>query len=234
MGFNKGLFFGFSLVFLNLSVPFGAEATTQAEYTFGDTGGATESTDSDVVTDASDVALGNGDFGISSVGTIGNAAFIRTTNTVSDQATAITNSDYLSFTIDLAAGETEFSIVEVSYLHHLTDTENGNTYNSYLYSSVAGGLVAGNEIASSTFVITPEAGDFDDVAKTETVVFDAASAGGYDTLSGPVTFWILLTDTANNNGHVHGVDNIVVTPEPGSLALMIFGGACLLRRPRRR
>jgi len=209
-----------------------APAATLAEYDFEGSVSPLQSIDSDTTTDASPVSFGTaGDFTNGAILNIGEAAYIRVSNADSNLSTAISNEDYLTFSINLAAGETDFSIDQISYLHHLTDTQNGHTYNSYLFSSVNGGLT-GNEIASSTFEVTPESGDSDDTEKNATVVFDAAGAGGYDSLTGSVTFWIVVTDTSTQGGHTHGIDNILVTPEPGSLALLGLGGLCVLWRRR--
>lgn len=224
MKLNNRLLFGLAASFLAGH----SSATVIAEYNFNDSTYPVPSVDTDPNTIANDLLFGDGGPSIiGEAGTDGNAPYLRSDFTSSTVQAAIDQEQYLMFSIEPASSS--FSIDTVSYVHHLEYTSAVSetaTYSSYLFSSIASGEsgpVDSTHVASYTF--TGNGAD-----QTKTVTFDAPIT--YQNLTAPVTFWIVMTDSQTSTSVYQVFDDIVVTPEPGSLALLGIGGICLLWRRR--
>ena len=204
-----------------------ASAVVIAEYSFDSNSQA--STDASLETDALDATFGAWDGASpgSDIGFSSEAAFARSSATsavLSDGTTgAIDDDDYLSFTIQGSG----FDVTSISFSHAMTDTNNGNTYQAHLFTS-ATGFAAGDVLGSSTLLGNGG-------AVTGGLTFDANAVLALQGLAADLEVRIYLTDTQNVPGFVHFVDNIVVegTPEPSSLAVLGFAGACLFWHRRR-
>lgn len=223
MGFNKGLFFGLVTAF---SVGH-ASAQVLAEYNFDGASPAATSAAAGIT--AGTANFDQWDGGLTTPGFSGSSAFARTnaTNNVAlpleqDLSEALANDNYLSFTID----GTGYSVSSIAYAHSLNSATNGASYVSYLFTSKTG--FADGDQLDATLLQTG--------TLSESVNFDTSGIASLQGLSEQIEVRIYLSDDRQENGEVHFLDSITVSgvPEPGSLALMIFGGVCLCRRPRRR
>lgn len=196
-----------------------ANAQTTVTYSF-DGGSAVPS----VV--GSDVTAGNattaGDVGLTA--SAPGAAFVRSDSTSEGLPAAFLANDYVSVTVTGA----DYGISNISYEHSVTDTFNLGNYTTHLLASPVGFADTG-----SVFNLT-RTGDGSPLP-AELIDLDLSVEPVFQDLTGTTEFRIYFSDTVTNNGHVHILDNLVieVVPEPGSLAFLGLGGACLLWRRRR-
>jgi hypothetical protein len=195
-----------------------SSAVTTVTYSF-DGGSAVPSVAGGIVTAGN--ATTGGDVDLS---TIDNAARVRSDATSEGLSAAVTAMDFVSVTVTGA----DYGISNISYVHSVSDTFNLGNYTTHLLASPIGFTDTG-----SVLNVT-RTGD-EDPLPPELISVDTSVEPIFQNLSGTTEIRVYFSDTVTNNGHVHLVDNLIVTvtPEPGSLALLGMGGACLLWRRRR-
>lgn len=213
-----------------------------AQYTFA--GSSPSSTDTDLLTDALDVQIGAfpGDTDVDpGPGFQETGAFARTEDTADPGTlggtivplqTAIDDGDFFSFTIEHTG--TDFSISQITFDYIVTASGTTTQFGAHLFSDVTGDTDAADELVSTTPGAIPVTTSSNGV--TTSLTFLLSGETDLQNRTDDVTFSIFLRDNQSNNGQIHSLDNIVVTgdvPEPGSLALLGLGGACLIRRRRR-
>lgn len=240
MSRSKGLLTGLtaSLILMGTS----ASAVTLAEYNFDSNTGAPSSP-------APGITAGTANFstwssGVTSPGFNFGQAFAATNATentgdpiVQDLGEALTNNNYLSFTLN----GTGFSVENISYAHSVSGAINGATYASYLFVSKtsAPDFSEGQQLTA----LTPTPGDPDNTPTTSltntstsaTVNFDTSGIAALQGLSEEIEVRIYLSDDTFDAGQFHSLDSISVSgvPEPTSLAVLGILGVFVLSRRRR-
>ena len=195
-----------------------ALAVTTVTYSFDAGSGVASVVGSDVTagaaTTAGDVQLSVGD----------NASIVRSNLTSEGLSAAISAQDYVSVTVTGA----DYGISSISYDHSVSDTFNLANYTTHILASPIGFT------DTDSVLNTTRTGDGGPLP-VEPISVDTSVEPIFQGLTGTTEVRIYFSDTATNNGQVHILDNLVitVTPEPGSLALLGIGGACLLWRRRR-
>jgi hypothetical protein len=198
-----------------------------------------------IVTGAGAAGIDAGDFtavGSATISSFGNDALISSDQTGFDEAAALADSDYFTFTIAtsaLAASNIDFESFSLLHTAQRGSQFDDDVFTHVVIQSTDTGFGTGNPtltLPDSTVNNPGTSGDpANSVSETQTVSSIANTA--YDSVS-TMTFQVRVWDTRNDNTIRTRFDDIVLTgdvdviPEPASIALLAAGGLCLL--PRRR
>ena len=187
-----------------------SQAAVIAEYNFGaDLAATTEGAN---VT-ASDIGLSSGIAGAGVAGrssTDGGCLYVRCSGTgLTDLAGAIADIDYVSFTIDVAAGyEMDLTSLTLEQGYTNNTTYTGKFLTADLLTSV-GGFTAADGVSSITsYATTPQSG-FTVYYQSWTI--DSEFSGvEFQGLTGSTEFRFYLTDNTNSADIIHRFDDIVL------------------------
>lgn len=221
----RTIFTSFTVLAMSASL---AQADILASYDFS-TSQSPAATAPDVSASAFDGVSATNDGSVS--GDIGRSGgsqnmFLRTDATAATQPAALDDDDYFQFTIgpDSVPSITVGSIT----LDHGGGIGSGNTnsFNTtiYLQSSINGFGSANPVLGSASHEVTSAKS-----LATTTIYLPPA----FQSLSSSVTFRIYASDDNDVNNDTVRIDNVIVVPEPASLALMGLGGMVMLRRHSR-
>lgn len=165
-------------------------------------------------------------------------AFLRSVSTGDDEASALNNLNYLSFTVSAANSGEFLNLSSLTFdLGGTTGTtvpNPGFTTNIVVQSSV-GGFGAGNP----TITATPSSFDVpdDSTSFTSTSVNISLTGAEFQGLSS-ITFQLRFFDDINSTTAIDRIDNVelsgAIVPEPASVALYIGLGVLGLVAYRRR
>lgn len=187
--------------------------------------GSVSSSDSDINSTASDIALNFSVPGDGAVSSFTETVFYRSTGTGADAATALSNPDYVSFTVTIDTGFVlNLDSLDFDQLG-TTNAPTGDFNQTTFVQTSIDGFGSGNDVASfSRDVIAPASG-----AET---TFDSRSidltASNFQNIAGTLEVRFYLYDDIDNSAALHRLDNIVlngtvsVIPEPSFYA-SIFG-----------
>ena len=167
-------------------------------------------------------------------GTGGGCVYIRSSGTgITDLAGAITDIDYITFTVDVDAG---YQMDLTSLTARQGYTENSGYTGKFaaadLLTSASGFTSDDSVYYNQNFATTPRNGNviyYDD--------WDVALSGAeFQGLTGSTEFRFYLTDNTNSADFIHRLDDIVLNgdvsliPEPATLCLLGLGGLLLRRK----
>ena len=213
-----------------------AAPITLAEYKFDSS--STASSDGDAQTTASAITIG--------VGSIATSTGLETTQTMPDpplvkiagndtqnsMSGAISDGEWLTFSIDTNGTEVDFE--ELSVLIGGEDLYKNHFGNVYTSAQVGDTLESGEANSELDFVGFKGMVSNDTDVAPETQTVDFSSITGFN---GTLTVWIPFTDDSNAGSRFLEVDDITVTgtviPEPATLALLGLGGLMMVGRKRR-
>ncbi len=205
-----------------------------AEYSFGaDLAATTEGAN---VT-ASDIGLSAGLAGFGGrSSTAGGCFYARSSGTgVTDLAGAITDDDYLTFTIDVAPGyEMDVTSLTLQQGYSYNASYTGKWLTADLLTSV-GGFTSVDGVSSITsYATTPQSGS---AVYYQSWTIDSEFSGvEFQGLTGSTEFRFYLTDNTNSADIIHRMDDIVlngtVIPEPATLCLLGLGSLVALKRKK--
>lgn len=205
-----------------------AHAAILAKYNLDGTG-ASSDTDANSIAQPFQVNSAGG--GISSST---NTAFLRSNYTGSTEATALSDTDYMTFELDATPGH----VLDLTSLvfDFGSSTGTGSMTNAvYVQSSVDGfGPIAATVLAAYQSTHSNTGGQ--PVVNTISPIVDLTDAR-FQGLSS-ITFHLSFADTIDDSGYINRIDNVIIngtavpTPAalPGGLALLTLAG---LRRRRR-
>lgn len=169
-------------------------------------------------------------------GGAGGHLYTRSSGTgVTDLAGAITDNDYLTFTIDVAAGY-EMNLTSLTLLQGYTRNSSytGKFLTANLLTSVDG-FSSADSVSDITSWATIK--DNGSTPHFQTWTIDSEFSGAkFQGLTGSTEFRFYLTDNTNDTNIIHRFDDIVlngtVIPEPATLCLLGLGGLLSLKRRR--
>ena len=195
-----------------------SQAAVIAGYNFGSNLAAT-SEDANVT--ANDIVLASGLTGYGGrSGTGGGCLYARCSGTgITNLAGAITDVDYVSFTIDVASGyemDLTSMTLEAGYTNNTTDTSKSLT--PYLLTGVDGFTSSDSLSDITSYANTPQSG-FTIYYQTWTINSEFSGAE-FQGLTGSTEFRFYLTDDTNSADIIHRFDDIVLN---GTVSL-ISGG----------
>jgi len=189
---------------IGLMVATGLSATTIAGFTFD--------IDLNPTTEGSNVtvsALGSGSgFAVARSSTDGGNAFIRTSVTgLNDLAAAITDNDYVSFTVTPGAG-VDLDLTSLSLRAGYTNS--GSYTSKILTQAVLTDIDGFTAAASLGSVSTANTSTNDGTVVYQTLNIDLTAAQFQD-ITTATEFRIYLSDDTNNAGIIHRIDDIVLS-----------------------
>ena len=189
---------------IGLMVATGLSATTIAGFTFD--------IDLNPTTEGSNVtvsALGSGfGFAVARSSTDGGNAFIRTNVTgINDLAGAITDNDYVSFTVTPGAG-VDLDLTSLSLRAGYTNS--GSYTSKILTQAVLTDIDGFTAAASLGSVSTANTSTNDGTVVYQTLNIDLTAAQFQD-ITTATEFRIYLSDDTNNAGIIHRIDDIVLS-----------------------
>ena len=189
---------------IGLMVATGLSATTIAGFTFD--------IDLNPTTEGSNVtvsALGSGSgFAVARSSTDGGNAFIRTNVTgINDLAGAITDNDYVSFTVTPGAG-VDLDLTSLSLRAGYTNS--GSYTSKILTQAVLTDIDGFTAAASLGSVSTANTSTNDGTVVYQTLNIDLTAAQFQD-ITTATEFRIYLSDDTNNAGIIHRIDDIVLS-----------------------
>ena len=189
---------------IGLMVATGLSATTIAGFTFD--------IDLNPTTEGSNVtvsALGSGSgFAVARSSTDGGNAFIRTSVTgINDLAGAITDNDYVSFTVTPGAG-VDLDLTSLSLRAGYTNS--GSYTSKILTQAVLTDIDGFTAAASLGSVSTANTSTNDGTVVYQTLNIDLTAAQFQD-ITTATEFRIYLSDDTNNAGIIHRIDDIVLS-----------------------
>jgi hypothetical protein len=205
-----------------------ASAAVIAQYDF--TGAAVTSSDSEPNSTAQDFAATGADLGFS---VSGNNAFARSQALAgTDEAAAIANVAYMSFTVSTTAGN-KLDLTSLTYtsIHNATNAgapDTNATMNFFVRSSIDSYAATVGSVFSETW---------DSTTPNRTIDLSGAA---FQNLTSPVTFRLYVYESVelDTNQGARWDDvvlngNVNAIPEPSAIALLGLGGLALLRRRRK-
>ncbi len=239
MKINKSILTGLSITAAGLMASANLSAQI-VQYSFDSDLSATTV---DANLDATVISGGSGITAPTRSSTDGGTTFVRasdTSTTTLTVGTAITNNDYLSFSVDVAAG---YQMDLTSLVFDFGYTAGANytpdkQFKAYLFTSVDGFVDSGDIVGSDTIIVDQENTGIQWPGEDTTIALSDARFQG---LTGSTEFRIYLADTTGDSNHIHRFDDITlngsvsVIPEPGTYALMgglLALGSVMMRRRR--
>ncbi|MDG1242698.1 MAG: PEP-CTERM sorting domain-containing protein [Opitutae bacterium] len=225
---NQSILTGvFATVVVGLMASASLSAATIVEYTFdSNTSATTVDANLDLATV---ISGGSGITAPTRSATDGGTTFVRasdTSTTTLTVGTAITNNDYLSFSVDVAAG---YQMDLTSLVFDFGYTAGANytpdkQFKAYLFTSVDGFVDSGDIVGSDTIIVDQENTGIQWPGEDTTIALSDARFQG---LTGSTEFRIYLADTTGDSNHIHRFDDITlngevaaIVPEPGNFALI--------------